>query len=418
MAHVLMLTLVFPPDSVSTAQIMGDLASDLHHGGHEVSVVTTTPHYNRDAEAESRQPLMTHWGPLVQRSTFDGVPVWHTWMPRKGSSIVLRLAAWTLFHVLSVLVGVAALRKVDVIIAPSPPLTIGVAAWLLSVWHRAPFVYNVQELYPDIAINLGAVRNKWLIRALFALERFVYRRAARVTLIAERMRQRLIEKGVPDSTLAVIPNFVDLDTLRAVDAPNPFTREFGLEGLFVVTYAGNLGPAQGLEDLLDAAALLLDRPDIALVLVGDGSLASSLAARVRADGLTNVRMVPYQPFTRVPEIYGASDLSVVAQAVATGADAVPSKVYRIMACARTVLAVTHPASDVARLVHAADCGFVVPHGDGRAIAEAIRRAADDPRALGAMGAAGRRHVVSEYARSVVTGRYEVLIAQVVQERMA
>src|SRR5690606_34284705 len=125
----------------------------------------------------------------------------------------------------SLIVGVVAVRRVDVIIAPSPPLTIGLVAWLLGVWHRAPFIYNVQEIYPDIAINLGAVRNRAVIRALFALERFVYARAARVTVIAERMRHRLLDKGVASARLSVVPNFVDVDVLSVVPAPNGFTRE-------------------------------------------------------------------------------------------------------------------------------------------------------------------------------------------------
>ena len=101
MAHVLVLSLVFPPDAVSTAQIMGDLAVDLRALGHSVSVLTTTPHYNRDAEADGRQPRRPWWGRLVQRSDLHGMPVFHTAMPRKTGSIPMRLLAWTLFHVLS-----------------------------------------------------------------------------------------------------------------------------------------------------------------------------------------------------------------------------------------------------------------------------------------------------------------------------
>ncbi len=415
MAHVLILSLVFPPDSVSTAQIMGELAIDLGACGHTVSVVTTTPHYNRDAAAEAAQPLTSTWLGVVYRSCLGDVPVWHTVMPRKTASIPRRLAAWALFHVLSLVVGVAALRKVDVIVAPSPPLSIGLVAWLLGRWHRAPFVYNVQEIYPDIAINLGAVRNPTLIRILFGVERFVYRRAARVTLIAERMRERLRGKGVPDQQLAVIPNFVDVDVLSVVAAPNGFSREFALDGRFVVTYAGNIGPAQGLESLLDAAPLLSDLPDVVIALIGDGSLASAFAERIRRDRLENVRLIPYQPFARVPEIYGASDLSVVAQAVATGADAVPSKLYRIMACGRAVLAVTDPRSDVAALVTDAGCGYVVPHGQPVAIADAVRQALAHRSTLPAMGERGRSRVLAQFERRVVTARYDALLRDVIAE---
>lgn len=418
MPRVLVLSLLFPPDAVSTAQIMGDLAADLAARGHDVSVVTTTPHYNHDPEAEARQPRRPWWGRLVQRSEFRGVPVYHTAMPAKSASIPKRLLAWTLFHALSVVVGIAAIRRVDVILTPSPPLTMGLAAWLLGLWHRAPFVYNVQEIYPDIAINLGAVRNPTLIRLLHALERFVYARAARITVIAERMRQNLLHKGVPASHMAVIPNFVDLDALHAVPAPNGFTREFGLDGRFLVVYAGNLGPAQGLDTLLDAAVLLRDTPEVCVVLVGNGSLWTALEARIRDERLDNVRLVPYQPFSRVPEIYGAAHLSVVAQAVATGTDAVPSKVYRIMACGGAVLAATTPDSDLAHLVRDAGSGVVVSQESPQAIADAIRQASTDRAALAAMGASGQRVVRTEYARPVVTARYDALLRAAIEARAA
>ena len=160
MAHVLVLTLVFPPDGVSTAVIMGELSADLRKAGHDVTVVTTTPHYNRDAEAESRQPLVRMWGPLLYHSEFQGMRVLHVGMPRKSGKVLSRLLAWTQFHVLSLIAAVTLVRRVDVILAPSPPLTIGVCAWLLGCLYRAPFVYNVQELYPDIAITLGALKNR------------------------------------------------------------------------------------------------------------------------------------------------------------------------------------------------------------------------------------------------------------------
>ena len=415
MAHVLVLSLVFPPDAVSTAQIMGDLVQDLRTLGHTVSVVTTTPHYNRDADAEARQPLRPWWGRVVQRSDWHDTPVFHTLMPAKSGSVPLRLAAWMLFHVLSLLAGTIAVRRVNVIITPSPPLTMGVVAWLLGAWHRAPFIYNVQELYPDIAINLGAVRNRAAIRLLYALERFVYRRSARVTPIAERMRHRLVDKGVPGERITVIPNFVDMDVLHAVPSPNRFSREAGIDGRFVVCYAGNLGPAQGLETLLDAARLLADEPDIVVVLVGGGTLWDHLALRIRDEQLTNVRLMTHQPFSRVPEIYGASHLSVVSQAVSTGSDAVPSKVYRIMACGGAVLAATEPQSDLAQLVTTGQCGFIVPQDSPPTIAAVIRQAFHARETLASMGRSGREHVLAHYSRPVVTARYDSLIHAVMQE---
>jgi colanic acid biosynthesis glycosyl transferase WcaI len=416
MAHVLLLTLVFPPDAVSTAQIVGEMAVDLHALGHQVSVVTTTPHYNHDPDLLAQQPLRPWWGRLVQRSTLGGAVVYHTAMPRKTASIPKRLVAWLLFHALSLVVGVFALRRVDVIVAPSPPLTMGVGAWLLGAWHRAPFLYLVNELYPDIAIALGAVKNRTAIAALYALERFVYRRAALILPIAGRMHQRLLDKGVPADKVSLLPNFVDADALIPVPAPNALTRELALDHRFIVSYAGNLGPAQGLETLLDAAARLRDLERVVIVLIGAGTMWDTLERRIRDDGHHNVRLVPYLPFARVPEIYGATNLSLVPLAASTGADAVPSKVFRIMACNGAVLAMTDAHSDLAQIVGEAGCGFVVDPGSPEAIAGAIRRAAQDPATTAAMGAGARQLVLDRYARPVVMARLSALLEDVLRKR--
>jgi len=143
MSRILFLSLVFPPDAVSTAQIIGALSADLHGLNHDVTVISTTPHYNRDSEAEARQPLRRHWGGLVLRSVYEGIPVYHVRMPRKGTSILLRVLSWLVFHMVSTALALSIPRP-DVVVAPSPPLTIGVNAWLIGLLRRCPYVYNVQ----------------------------------------------------------------------------------------------------------------------------------------------------------------------------------------------------------------------------------------------------------------------------------
>jgi colanic acid biosynthesis glycosyl transferase WcaI len=411
MAHVLVLTLVFPPDGVSTAVIMGELSADLRRAGHEVTVVTTVPHYNRDLEAESRQPLARLWGPLLYRSEFQGLRVLHVGMPRKSGRVLSRLLAWTRFHLLSLAAAVTLVRRIDVILAPSPPLTIGLCAWLLGCVYRAPFVYNVQEVYPDIAIALGAIRNRRIIKVLLALERFVYARARMVTVIGEGMRRRILAKGVPPGSVRLIPNFVDVGYMLPLAKDNPFSREHGLAQAFVVTYAGNMGPAQGLDAILEAAALLAGERGLLFLLVGEGSQHARLRAAALERNLANVRILGHQPYDLVPQIYAASDLCVVPLAGQAGADAIPSKVYRIMACERPVLACADADSDLGELVRRAGCGLVVPPGSAAALAEAVKDAMRDPEACAAMGRAGRAHVLAHYSRAAVSAQYESLIRE-------
>ncbi len=411
--NILLLTLVFPPDSVSTAQIMGDLACDLRSCGHSVTVLTTTPHYNRDLEEEAKQPLANCWGPLLRRSDFRGIPVYHTIMPRKSSSVFLRLLAWAGFHKLSTFVGIVIVPKPDIIIAPSPPLTIGLSAWLIGLFRRAPYIYNVQEIYPDIAIGLGALSNPSVIRLLFALERFVYKKAAKVTVIAPRMRQNLLAKGVPEEKVEVIPNFVDIDGLLPLPKDNVFSRMHSVHDKFTVSYAGNLGVAQGLDSFIEAADILRHESAIRFMMMGDGTKREALRRRVETLGLENFIFLPHQPYSLVPQIYAASDISLVPQAAETGFDAVPSKVYRIMACSRPVIAVTDPSSDLARLINDARCGVLIPPGSAVKLADAILWAYRNQGKLLSLGEAGRLHVVQYYARKAVTNRYEELARSVV-----
>lgn len=412
MAHVLVLTLVFPPDGVSTAVIMGELSADIRTAGHDVTVLTTVPHYNRDLEAESRQPLSRLWGPLLYRSEFQGLRVLHVGMPRKSGRILLRLLAWARFHVLSLIAAVALVRRVDVILAPSPPLTIGICAWLLGRVYRAPFIYNVQELYPDIAIALGAIKNRRMIAVLLALERFVYARARMVTVIGEGMRRRILAKAVPPENVRLIPNFVDVGYMLPLPKDNTFSREHGLGRAFVVTYAGNMGPAQGLDTILDAAALLAGEPGLLFLLVGEGSQHARLRAAAQERNLANVLVLSHQPYDLVPQIYAASDLCVVPLAGQAGADAIPSKVYRVMACERPVLACADADSDLGELVRRARCGLVVPPGSAAGLAEAVKDALGNRPACAEMGRAGRAHVLAHYARAAVSAQYDGLIREV------
>lgn len=416
MAHVLLLTLVYPPDGVSTAVIMGELSADLKKAGHDVTVVTTVPHYNRDPDAESRQPLVPLWGPVLYGSAFQGIKVLHVGMPRKSGRILPRLLAWAQFHVLSVIAAVTLVRRVDVIVVPSPPLTIGVCAWLLGRLYRAPYVYNVQELYPDIAITLGVLKNRRLIAMLLALERFVYARAGVIAVIAQGMRRRVLAKSVPGDKVRLIPNFVDVDDMVPLPKANQFSRAHGLDRAFVVTYAGNLGPAQGLDTMLDAASLLRGEPNLIFLLVGEGILQDRLNATVRDRALANVLILPHQSYRVVPHIYAASDVCLVPLARNTGSDAVPSKVYRIMSCARPVLACADLESDLAELIRSARCGTIVPPGSPEALARAVTDLMRSPSACAEMGQAGRAHALAHYSRAAVSAQYEALVREVTGPR--
>ncbi len=402
-----MLSLVFPPDNVSTAHLMGCLAADLHRAGHDVSVITTTPHYNRDQEAEAQQPLEKLL-PMFRRSTFHGIPVLHVAMPRKTGSIVRRLAAWCLFHVLST-VAALCMPRPDVILCPSPPLTIGISAWVIALLRRSRFIYNVQEMYPDIAIDLGTLRSGLLIKVARLLEHFVYRTASAVTVIAPGMRSRLIERRVSPEKVHLIGNFVETVALKPSMRDESFIDAHSLHGKFIVNYSGNIGPAQGFATLVRVAEELRENTAVHFVIVGAGSFFAALRDDVRRLALSNLTIVDHQPFSRMPMIYAAADICLILQAASTAADGLPSKIYRIMACARPVIALTDPGSDLANLIEDSQCGICISPGDATSLARLLTEATGRRAQWEAMGMSGHEYVAQHVSREQTSSKYGDLI---------
>jgi colanic acid biosynthesis glycosyl transferase WcaI len=411
MARILLLTLVFRPDNVSTAQIMGDLALDLQSRGHTLQVITTIPHYNRDAEADARQPLRSWLGGVIRRSDYNGIPVYHVFIPQKGGNKLLRMVGWMGFHLGSLLLGSILSFKPEIILAPSPPLTIGVVAWFLGKLRRCPWVYNVQEIYPDIAINLGELRNPSLIRFFQRLERFVYRSAAGLAVISEGMVERILAKGVPREKVHLIPNFVDLTEFVPGEKCNPFSLEHGLQDQLVVLYAGNMGKPQGLDVLIDAAALLRDERGIRFVLMGTGSERAALEERARVLKLSNVLFLGQQPYNSMGAVHATASICFVSQAPRTASDGIPSKVFRILGSGRPILASTSSDSDLARIVRNAEGGSIVPPGDPDAIAATLRKALVNQSEWAALGMRGREYVKQHFSRPMIAERYHQLLTQ-------
>lgn len=406
MAKVLILSLVFPPDNVSTAQLMGELARDLSRLGHAVRVVTTVPHYNPPTEAS---PLKRIAGVLLQGSNFADIPVTHVWVPRKGRNLVVRAFGWMVFHLIGTIVACFSSFRPDVIFSPSPPLTIGASAWFIARVRRAKYVYNVQEIYPDVAIHLGVLRSKMLIRLATALERFVYRGASAVTTISSGMQRKLAAKGVNSTKLHLIPNFVDLSSFQELPKRNAFSTEHRISEKFVVSYAGNMGKPQALDIFVEAMVYLRKRTDIVLLMVGSGSEFPRLKAVAQARGLDNVRFLPQQPYPMVPAIYASCELNIVSQTAGTTSDGIPSKVYRIMGSGRAVLAYTDAASDLGHLVNDSGGGIVVMTQDPEEMARIIEGAATNPTRLQDMGRCAREYVARSFSREKVSSQYSDLI---------
>jgi colanic acid biosynthesis glycosyl transferase WcaI len=218
---------------------------------------------------------------------------------------------------------------------------------------------------------------------------------------------------VPPDKAVLIPNWVDTEEIRPLARSNPFADEHELASSFVVSYAGNMGWAQNIDELIAAASELRDSDSIRFLLVGDGVEKHRLQQAIFDLNLPNVTMLDHQPYAQVPLIYASSDLSYVALHAGLDADALPSKVYRIMASGRAVLAVAEKTSGLALLIEDSGCGFVVEPGSPAELGRVILDASRDRDRVEAMGLAGRSYVEEHFARQLVVGQYASLIEDLV-----
>ena len=414
MSRVLLHSLVFSPDGVSTAYIMTELAVELRKLGHAVSVLTTTPHYNLDERVAAQQPLRRRaWG-LWYESRLDGIAVWHVTLPQKGNRVWARAFDYVRFHAVSLLLSLRSVGAQDIVITTSPPLTIGAVSWMLGVRWGAPSVYKVAELYPDAAIRQGAVRGKVMIGLMKALERFVYARSAMVVPIAEQFRRVISQRGVPDHKLRTIPDCVDVQMYRPMPRQNPFAAEHGLLEDFVVLYGGNIGFFQDWDSVLFAAGSVTDLP-IRFVIVGDGARRDWLAEAIDQRGLKNVLLLGYQQKERMPEINASCDIATIPLTVAGAKEGFPSKVYSNLACSRPVLVSAAEGAELAALVTEARCGRAVPPENGGALAEAVRTAYQERDLLPEEGKRGRELVLRKYSKESIAKQYDALIREITKQ---
>ncbi|MEW5802905.1 MAG: glycosyltransferase family 4 protein [bacterium] len=394
---------------------MTELALELKKLGHQITVLTTTPHYNVEPEARRKQPLSPKWVGLLYRSDC-GIPVYHVPVREKGARVVSRLIDYVRFHVMSTIAGLVFNESYDVILAPSPPLTIGLSAWILGSARHVPFIYNVQEIYPDLAVSLNLIRNKYLIRMMELMERFIYDQAKMNVVISEWFKERLLLKGVKSNKISTIPNFVNVDFMRPSNKNNNFAKNYELLKKFVVLYAGNIGMTQSFETVIEAAQRLVYIEEIQFVILGNGVRLEWLNRELSKNFVTNIKLLPYQPQSMVPFIYASSDVCLIPLKKGTAQETFPSKIYTIMASGRPAIVSADKDSELAWIVERAKCGIVVPPDDSKALANAVEYAFHQPIRLGEMGHKGREYVVQHHSHQSVALQYHRLISEILSSK--
>jgi colanic acid biosynthesis glycosyl transferase WcaI len=392
----------YRPDGGPSAPLFTMLCEELVRRGHQVTVLTAVPHYPSGRIPEEYR------GKLRTRANENGVYVIRVALPSVNRrDLVQRMTQFISYQVGATLAGWN--HEYDVFLTVTSALQVWLPFTFLSVLRHKPAVYSVHELYPDVGVKSGIFQHKAIIHSVASLEDFCLRHATRVRILSESFKPGLLARGVPESKFSLIYDWVDTDLFKSLPRRNNFAVEHDLVNRFVVLYAGNMGPLQGLEYVLDAAHLVRDSDDIRFVFVGDGSARKALMDKADRLGLLNVRFVPYQPIERMPEILATADVSLVTLIEGSGYGALPSKSFAILASGRPMLASVDEESETWNLVKRAQAGECVPPENPSKLAEAILALKRDEGLRERLGQNGRNWVERHHSPQSAAEQFEKLL---------
>lgn len=379
-----------------------ELAQHLVRHGHLVTVVTS------DLSYLTGQRMVARGRGIVSEQMVGDVRVLRaSTYPALHRSFVWRIISFISFMVASV---IAALRAgpVDLVMGTTPPLFQAVSAWLVAALRRRPFLLEVRDLWPEFAIDMGVLKDRTLIALSRGLERFLYARATHLLVNSPAYRDYLISKGIAPAKVSLIPNGVASEMFAAEGDGARLRSAWGLEGKFIVTYAGALGVANDIPTVLRAAARLKTAPQIHFLFVGDGKERANLAAMAEQTGLANVSFAGAYPKLQMPEVLAASDACLaILKDIPMFRTTYPNKVFDYMAAARPIVLAIDGV--IRQVVEAAGGGIFVPPGDDAALAAAVQHLSADPAQARAMGAAARTYVVEHFDRRRQAEEFQRLV---------
>ncbi|MGD1914554.1 MAG: glycosyltransferase family 4 protein [Rivularia sp. (in: cyanobacteria)] len=393
----------YHPEPIGIAPLMTELAEGLVKRGHQVRVVTAMPNY------PERQIYQDYRGKLYVKEYKNGVEIQrsYVWI-RPQPNLLDRVMLDASFVVTSFMPALFGWRP-DVILTTSPSLPVCLPSTLLGWLHRCPVILNLQDILPEAAVHVGLLKNKSLIRIFSILEKFAYRSADKISVIADGFVDNLVSKNVAPNKIAQIPNWVDVNFIRPMPREsNAFRAEYKLENKFVVLYSGNIALTQGLETVVKAASTLREIPDMAFVIVGEAKGLQRLQEECNKCGADNVLLLPFQPRQRLPEMLAAADVGLVVQKKNVISFNMPSKIQVLLASGRAIIASVPDKGTAARAIRQSGGGVIVPPEEPLALANAILDLYKHPEKVKTLGYNSRKYAVEQYAFDQALNSYESL----------
>jgi colanic acid biosynthesis glycosyl transferase WcaI len=400
--RILILGINYFPERTSVAPFTTGLSEHLASQGHTVQVVTAFPYY----------PEWRIWkeyrGRITQKEVRAGVEIRRVrhFIPRRASSLPQRLLHDFSFAVAALAAGLAA-SPCDLIYCSSPPPALALAAYVLGRIRNVPYVVKLTDLASDAALATGILREGALARSARTLEKLVYRHAQAVVCLCEGFREKLTQSGIPAERLRLIPDWGDTEAIRPVPSDGSFRAANRIAGeKFVVLHTGNMGKKQDLLNVVRAAALSKNDPNLLWVIVGEGEERALVASEIRVRGLDNLLLLSLQPVAELGQLYAAADVLLLNQKAAVKDAVIPSKLLTYMASGRPVLAAAHSDSVASRLIRDAGCGVVVEPDDPATLVEGALALRANASLRGAMGANGRVYAERNYNKARLLDEYD------------
>ncbi len=406
--RVLIVGLNYLPESTSIGPYTADLAEHLLGRGHQVQVITGFP----------VAPYFKIWdgyrGRSYMRETINGVSVLRTYLyvPSRPGHALPRIAFDMSFTLSSMLAGLVS-EPMDVIVAISPPLQIGLTALILARLKRARVFLQIKDLVPDAAVAAGLMSpDSRAARFGYALERWICRWVDRVGVICEGFKVNLVAKGIDPGKIDIVPDYVDLDFMQPVDRINDFRRQHQIgANEFVATYSGSVALKQGLQVFVEAAAQFRDERDTRFLLIGDGPYLPDLRKAAEDLEAANLTFLPLQPRAQLPFQLGAADALVITQRRNVTDCVFPGKLLYYMAAGRPIVAAVSAGSETGQFISRNQVGIVTPPEEPEALAQGIRALRENRAWTLEMGRNGRAVAEQKFERGKVLGTFENLLRE-------
>ncbi len=411
--NVAYVTMYYYPEITASLHLTQDLVHDLSKEDFNVNIITATPSRNISSEMRENYKKIK-----FEKIKNTNIAVYRIRLMHETKRVVQRVFRYIVYSI-KVFFKLLNTESDVIVVGSTPPLILANACLMVSKIKKIPVILRLQDMFPETAIKSGRLSNKGVIKICEWFEKRLYNNVSAIVTIGNDMAQKVLEKVSNKDKIFIIPNWIDDDKVKEVSfEQNKFLRSFNINGKdeFRVLFAGNLGMAQDINIIVDAAVKLKDYEDIKFLIVGEGVQKKDTQKEVERKGLNNVCLYPMQPQELVPDVYSAGDVGLVTLKKGIIGNAIPSKTMSIMACNRPVIATVDKNSDYYNFINDEEVGIAVDAEDTDKFTEAILELYNDREKTKTFGNNARKYIEKNLSRKKLTLKYADILKKMVTNK--